>query len=504
MQTIKLAWNNKGGVLIAVVVFSALVLILSLGVGQFITTGSERNRRSVEAIKVFWANEAGVSLGLRYLTLASSIIAVNEKLNVLDNSSVNGYSPLISITGEITTNDVHSQTVVATCDIIESKITCVSTAVTSLKNMLRWTYFSDQPDATSWVAKTINGDAHFNGYAKIGISMDATPHVTGLLTTATRFLPGYSYDRIKYPSAYRKGIIRVYDAGTPTYPNGNSSDYYDKPSKGWFETRFPRYQFTEKVDIKTVSPDASQFYGATKFFAGKSTTSEFLITLRDKVFDIDYYGWDNYWHKYRWIRWHSGLSIAKYPMIKLNRRTQVVGTINGRMTIITITPYSMVIAGNIFYKNADLATSDDILALVSGGDLEGYDLSSAGFDFTKNNCTVYAYLYAVNGKQQIYNLCNFTTLRTITVIGGMTLKQPNSTFCMCRNTTIHTRTGSYVVHNEDHGIKFIYSTDQRLVSNTITAPGIPIARFIDSERTVGTNYKYMNGLNEIQWSNKLQ
>jgi hypothetical protein len=475
--------NNKGSTLIFFTVFSAMILILCTGFVKFISIGSDRNKRTADSIKSFWANEAGVNVGFRYLSLVQTGGSIDY--TILSLGDINGITPSISIVGTEISDPLYSESVVSSCLLPNSSITNTSEIVTNFKSMQYWTLFENDTGtaASLWVSKVINGDYHTNGNVRVASFMGGGAHVTGMLTAARRFLkPPASLtqvDRVNYPVIYQNGIARFDKAAN------------DKPPVEWLEERFPNYQFVEKIDIQNISP--SSFTGTAYNYSTADGFDSVMIVLKNKVFDLRR---KSILGK-TWQTWVSNVSILQNPIVKTNQIVLVYGILEGRLTIVT-TRKDIVIIGKILYKELDLTKSSakDALALVSGGDISILDSSLvSNYDFKDNSADnrVYGYLFAQDTLRVMfqghYRNVSGSYTRNISLYGGTSMRAPAST---------------YGTSAGDGGLIPIYNADPRLVNGTISAPGIPVAKILDKEMTIRAGAdRFMNSFRTSSWNNKM-
>jgi len=473
--------NNKGSTLIFFTVFSAMILILCTGFVKFISIDSDRNKRTADSIKSFWANEAGVNVGFRYLSLVQTGGSID--CTILSLGDVNGLTPSVSIVGTEISDPLYSESILSTCLLPNSTIINSSEIITNFKSMQYWTLFENDTGtaASLWVSKIINGDYHTNGNVRVASFMGGGAHVTGLLTSARRFLkPPASLtqvDRVNYPVIYQNGITRFDKSAS------------DKPPANWFEERFPNYEFVNKIDVQNVTP--ASFSGTTYNYSIADGFDSVMIVLKNKVFDLRR---KSILGK-TWQTWVSNVSILQNPIVKTNQIVLVYGILEGRLTIVT-TRKDIVIIGKILYKELDLTKSRDALALVSGGDISILDSSLvSNYDFKDNSADnrVYGYLFAQDTLRVMfqghYRNVSGSYTRNISLYGGTSMRAPASTY--------GSATG-------DGGLIPIYNADPRLVNGTISAPGIPVARVLDKEMSARAGAdRFMNSFRASSWSNKM-
>lgn len=479
--------NNKGSTLIFFVIFSSMILILCTGFVKFIMIGSDRSKRTSDTIKTFWANEAGLNIGFRYLSLAPSGSSIDY--TILSLGEVNGLTPSVSIVGTEISDPLYSESITSSCLLPNSSISNILEIITNFKSMQYWTLFENDTGtaASLWVSKIINGDYHTNGNIRVASFMSGGVHVTGLLTSARRFLkPPASLtqvDRVNYPTIYQNGIAR--------YNNNGALSQTERPPTNWLEERFPNYQFVDKIDIQNVTP--ASFTGTIYNYSTADGFDSVLIVLKNKVFDLKR---KSILGK-TWQTWVSNVSILENPIIKTNQIVLVYGVLEGRLTIVT-TRKDIVIIGKILYKELDLtkASAKDALALVSGGDISILDSSLvSNYDFKDNSADnrVYGYLFAQDTLRVMfqghYRNASGSYTKNISLYGGTCMRAPASTYATAAG---------------DGGLIPIYNADPRLVNGTISAPGIPVAKVLDKEMTIRAGAdRFMNSFRSSSWNNKM-
>jgi hypothetical protein len=479
--------NNKGSTLIGVVVFSTMIIFLCMGFVKFISIGSDRNKRTSDSIKAFWANEAGLNIGFRYLSLAQTGSSIDYTILSLGN--INGLTPSINIVGTEISDPLYSENVTSSCLLPNSGISNISEIITNFKSMQYWTLFENDTGtaASLWVSKIINGDYHTNGNIRVASFMSGGAHVTGLLTSSRRFLkPPASLtqvDRINYPVVYQNGIAR--------YNSSGALSQTETPPVNWLEERFPNYEFVNKIDVQNVTP--ASFTGTVYNYSTADGFDSVMIVLKNKVFDLRR---KSILGK-TWQTWVAGVSILANPIIKTNQIVLVYGTLEGRLTIVT-TRKDIVIIGKILYKELDLTkpNAKDALALVSGGDISILDSSLvSNYDFKDNSADnrVYGYLFAQDTLRVMfqghYRNAGGSYTRNISLYGGTSMRAPAST---------------YGTSAGDGGLIPIYNADPRLVNGTISAPGIPVAKVLDKEMSIRAGAdRFMNSFRASSWSNKM-
>jgi hypothetical protein len=487
MQKLKLPLvrNSIGSALVFALVFGAALSIMGIGALRLISGGSDMHKRDIEIIKSYWAAEGGLRVAMRYLACVpalptADIPSFTPTSSPTGGMAANGYTPIVSITLPPGTNKLYScKCSVSTSSGIKNVITCTNVAAS---NMARYTWFEKFTSPTVWERMVVYGDFHTNGFIRCSDIMTAEAHVTGKTSTGSRVDPALTWDRVNFPSAHRNGVMIWND--NPTYT----------PTSGWLETRLPNYSFQSPIDTTSVEP--SQFTSAMPGFYQVPTAGYDSVALRLNSANINIYRRNSGgWSLYTTI-------TSNNRVVKCDRPTYVGGTLDGKLTIVTdnVSDLNDIIIGNsITYANNNLTTSDDVLALVSGDNIEipgwvnnSYTGMTNAFKF--NGGTVNASLFMPFGKIWVKDSAGtyenyYTGLYNLDINGGVFLRESGGTFV---NTGVGPR-----------GIMGKYYQDPRFVTNAAVAPGIPFARQQDPERTVGASVVYMSALSNGTWENRL-
>jgi Tfp pilus assembly protein PilX len=475
--------GENGSALVFALVFGIVMSIMGVVALQLIIGGSQMSRRDIEVIKSFWANEGAMRVSFRYVSCVATLPTTSiAPFTVSPAVVLNGDTPAVYLFAIANSNGTYCyscSTITSMADVNLTNTTVCDSF--SINSMSRYTWFEAQTSSAVWASMVVYGDYHTNGYLNASSTMTDEIHVTGKATTSGRIDPNQRVDRPNFPTSYQDGFSIL---------SSNGSEVTSEQAS-WFQARIPDYGTVGSIQTSSISPNSSDFNNATTI-SSPSTVDSVGIQLNGSNVTV-------------WSRqsgtWQqtSTMSIANITggILKTQKPTYVWGTLDGKLTLVSDSATGqspandIIVGGTITYADTNLATSSDVLALVSSNNVDipsstSNTTTGMTHNFTQSGGTIYASLFMPNGAINVQNVNNYSGMQNLNVHGGVLLKQS---------------LGTYSTSPSNHGISANYYQDPRFVGNAALPPGIPYANAVDPERSTGATTVYMYVLGSGTWIN---
>ncbi len=477
--------GERGSVFLTLLSFSAALGIVLISLSKLGGYSAEINARNVEAIKSYWAGEGALQIAQRYVmrtrAVSDSLMILNTAFEVAasfgssraDAGRINGYAiPLVTISTQTAGKKTYSFECVAPVRRanIAHRISLQGVAPLRLNE---FTFFSNTPLRAPkvWRDLYIDGNYHVNGAVRISTGMAATPHVTGILTTAD------GTERPYLDEPFNVGI------DVPDYLDWGFTNVERTEE---LRARVPAHIDVGQIPISGILPE--NFTADLTIAAGCWNVK---IVLDGPLFHVFRGNWSVGYTP------DGTYDIRDIPnrIVRVEDDVEIKGVLDGQLTIVTA--YNISIVHNVLYANRNLVPgtynmSDDALALIAGQDIAIPIRTddATGLFFREHGAVICASLFAPRGRFGVHDKFLYPMVQDIFVFGSILVYEQDPT----------------MVYNAGggrwEGMRLYAIRDSRLSTvSDIRVPGLGEASMRDKEFPDQAVYAWI--LKRGEWNNRV-